>query len=165
FPDDPGCEDLDMQYMLGGSLLVAPIFNDQGEACFYAPQGQGKWISLLTNESYEGGRWYKQKFNEKTLPLLVKPNSIIVTGEHDDQTMYDYTKHPSIHLFEMQDGKVSTIITDNYGKKVATVTSEKSADKIVVTTENIEKFDLIIHRSDQYAVIMKDNQQKVEVDL
>lgn len=165
FPDDPGCEDLDMQYMLGDSLLVAPIFNDQGEACFYVPQGQGKWISLLTNESYEGGRWYKQKFDEKTLPLLIKPNSIIVTGEHDDQTMYDYTKHPSIHLFEMQDGKVSTIITDNYGKKVATVTSEKSADKIVVTTENIEKFDLIIHRSNQYAVIMKDNQQKVEVDL
>lgn len=165
FPDDPGCEDLDMQYMLGDSLLVAPIFNDQGKARFYVPQSKGQWISLLTGESYEGGRWYEQKFDEKTLPLLVRPNSILVAGEHDDQTMYDYSKHPVIHLFNIQDGKNSAVVTDNYGKKVATVTCEKINEKVVVTTDNIEAFDLVIHQSDHENVVMKNNQRQVKVDL
>jgi len=30
FPDDPGCDTLDRQYMLGGSLLVAPVFSPDG---------------------------------------------------------------------------------------------------------------------------------------
>lgn len=99
FPHDPGCEDLDMQYMLGSNLLVAPIFNDQGEATFYVPETKGKWINILTNENYSSG-WHKQKFDEKTLPLLVRPNSIIIMGRHDDQTMYDFTASPTINVYE-----------------------------------------------------------------
>ena len=32
FPDEPACETLDRQYMLGPSLLVAPVFSEEGEA-------------------------------------------------------------------------------------------------------------------------------------
>ncbi len=31
FPDDPTCDYLDRQYMLGPSLLVAPVFSHSGE--------------------------------------------------------------------------------------------------------------------------------------
>lgn len=49
FPTDPVCHYLDMQYMLGQALLVAPIFNASGEATFYLPEG--KWRNLLTGET------------------------------------------------------------------------------------------------------------------
>src|SRR3954449_860160 len=35
FPDDPGCAHLERQYMLGSDLLVAPVFNDEGEVSYY----------------------------------------------------------------------------------------------------------------------------------
>ena len=41
FPDDPAAEMLDRQYMLGDSLLVAPVFSEEGEASYYLPEG--KW--------------------------------------------------------------------------------------------------------------------------
>uniref|UniRef100_UPI0024091362 alpha-xylosidase n=1 Tax=Gracilibacillus dipsosauri TaxID=178340 RepID=UPI0024091362 len=44
FPDDPLCETLDRQYMLGDSVLVAPIFNEEGIGSFYLPKG--KWTHL-----------------------------------------------------------------------------------------------------------------------
>ena len=51
FPDDPGCLQLDRQYMLGGSLLVAPIFNDEGTVQYYLPTG--KWTNIISGEKIE----------------------------------------------------------------------------------------------------------------
>ncbi len=145
FPDDPGCEDLDMQYMFGSNLLVAPIFNDQGLATFYVPEGEGKWISFLTGKVYEGGRWYKEKFDDITLPLLARPNSVIVTSHYNDKTMYDYADHPIVNVYEMKDGKISTIITDNYGVKIGTIVVEKKDGQIKAYSDVVKNFDLIIH--------------------
>ncbi|GIL32788.1 alpha-xylosidase [Lactobacillus paragasseri] len=145
FPDDPGCEDLDMQYMLGSNLLVAPIFNDQGLATFYVPKAEGTWISILAGKAYEGGKWYKEKFDDITLPLLARPNSVIVTGRYNNETMYDYTDHPIVNVYEMKDGKISTIITNNYGEKLETIVVEKKDGKIKAYSDVVKNFDLIIH--------------------
>lgn len=58
FPGDRACETLDRQYMLGDSLLVAPIFNESGEAEYYLPDG--KWWNLLTGKTAVGGRWQRE---------------------------------------------------------------------------------------------------------
>ncbi|WP_305855744.1 TIM-barrel domain-containing protein, partial [Klebsiella pneumoniae] len=41
FAEDPNTHVLDRQYMLGNSLLVAPIMNEEGVGSYYLPQG--KW--------------------------------------------------------------------------------------------------------------------------
>ncbi|MDU4976557.1 MAG: alpha-xylosidase, partial [Hungatella hathewayi] len=46
FPEDRACEPLDKQYMLGDSLLVAPVFKESGEVEYYLPEGV--WVNLLT---------------------------------------------------------------------------------------------------------------------
>ena len=80
YPDDPACRYLDRQYMLGSSLLVAPIFRADGVAEYYLPQGY--WTNLLTNRVVEGGSWRREQMNFMELPLFVKANSIIpISGE------------------------------------------------------------------------------------
>lgn len=39
FPQEMGVKDLDMQYMLGDSILVAPIFREDSVGEFYLPEG------------------------------------------------------------------------------------------------------------------------------
>ncbi|MBQ8088505.1 MAG: alpha-xylosidase, partial [Clostridia bacterium] len=39
FPLDPACETLDRQYTLGDSLLVAPVFREDGQVAYYLPDG------------------------------------------------------------------------------------------------------------------------------
>jgi len=74
FADDRACDYLDKQYMLGDSLLVAPIFNSEGIADFYLPQG--KWISLITGVEVEGGSWRSEKHSYLSLPLYVRSEKI-----------------------------------------------------------------------------------------
>jgi alpha-D-xyloside xylohydrolase len=69
FPDDPTCRTLDMQYMLGSALLVAPIFDRSGEVTYYLPSGE--WRHLLTGETRQGGMWFKETYDFFSLPLWV----------------------------------------------------------------------------------------------
>jgi alpha-D-xyloside xylohydrolase len=69
FPDDPTCRYLDTQYMLGPALLVAPVFNPDGEASYYLPDGE--WRNLLTGEIAQGPGWRRKHHNYFSLPLWV----------------------------------------------------------------------------------------------
>ncbi|MDR2895083.1 MAG: alpha-xylosidase [Propionibacteriaceae bacterium] len=70
FPDDPACAGLDRQYMLGDSLLVAPVFTASGEVDYYLPDGQ--WTRLDSGEPVTGGRWVHETHSMMSLPLLVR---------------------------------------------------------------------------------------------
>ncbi len=70
FPEDPTCAYLDRQYMLGDSLLVAPVFSADGSVKYYLPAGT--WYSLLTGESREGGRWFTENHGSLSMPIWVR---------------------------------------------------------------------------------------------
>jgi alpha-D-xyloside xylohydrolase len=69
FPDDPTCRPLDMQYMFGPALLVAPIFSPNSEVTYYLPEGE--WRHLLTGEIAHGPAWRKETYDYFSLPLWV----------------------------------------------------------------------------------------------
>lgn len=77
FPDDPTCEDIDTQYMLGDDLLVAPVFSEDGVARFYVPDdGTGQaWTNIITGAAYEPGKWYTEQYDYHTLPVLARPGT------------------------------------------------------------------------------------------
>ncbi|MEM2487478.1 MAG: alpha-xylosidase [Thermoproteota archaeon] len=102
FPDDPTCDYLDRQYMLGGSLLVAPIFSSDGIVDYYLPKG--RWTNFITNKIVEGGCWIREKHDYLSLPLMVRPGSIIPVGANDKRPDYDYADGVIFHIFELQEG-------------------------------------------------------------
>lgn len=77
FLDDPTCEDIDTQYMLGDDLLVAPVFREDGVARFYVPDdGTGQaWTNIITDTAYEPGKWYTEQYDYHTLPVLARPGT------------------------------------------------------------------------------------------
>ncbi len=70
FPDDYNCRYLDMQYMLGSALLVAPVFSPTGDVAYYLPEGE--WLNLLTGETAQGNCWRKEKHGYLSIPLWVR---------------------------------------------------------------------------------------------
>jgi alpha-D-xyloside xylohydrolase len=77
FPDDPACTYLDRQYMLGPDLLVAPVFDADGDVAYYVPAG--RWTRLLDGEAVEGPGWRRERHGMTSLPLLVRPGAAIAT--------------------------------------------------------------------------------------
>ncbi|OAB41069.1 alpha-xylosidase [Paenibacillus antarcticus] len=102
FPEDPGCRTLDRQYMLGDSLLVAPIFNEEGIAEFYLPSG--RWTSFVTGESVEGGSWRSEQHGFMSLPLYARQGSLVPVGAVNTKPDYDYVDGVEVHVFAPVEG-------------------------------------------------------------
>ena len=125
FTEDRNCQYLATQYMLGSSLLVAPIFNDKSMAEYYLPEGT--WTSLLTGESKEGGKWYKEHHGYLSIPLYVKENSIIALGACDSDPVYDYADGVTLKVYAVKDGctaRTTVYSVDNAVELKASVTNE-----------------------------------------
>jgi alpha-D-xyloside xylohydrolase len=138
FPEDPNSETLDRQYMLGESLLVAPIFNDRGMSAFYLPFG--KWTDFLTGEVVEGGRWIKKHYNYMSIPLFVRPNSIIAIGHNDLKPDYDYEDQVTFHLFELEEGKeASTAVFNIKGETAVKIAAIRENNEIEIVTKGVSK--------------------------
>jgi alpha-D-xyloside xylohydrolase len=116
FPDDPTSWYLDRQFMLGDSLLVAPIFEKSGEVEFYLPKG--RWTNFFTTETKDGPGWFKEKHEFDTLPLYVREDSILVLGKKGEtRTVYDYAEDVEVRLYQTSKGTKTTIV-DTEGEVV-----------------------------------------------
>jgi len=103
FPIDPACDYLDLQYMLGDSLLVAPVFTSDNTVNYYVPSG--RWTSLLNGNIVEGPGWMRETHSFLSLPLLVRPNSVIAMGSHTDRPDYDYSEGLTLRIYQLESGK------------------------------------------------------------
>jgi alpha-D-xyloside xylohydrolase len=131
FPADPSCLTLDRQYMLGPSLLVAPIFGDDGSVAYYLPAG--RWTSLITGSVVEGGRWQSERHGYQSLPLMVRPGSIVAVGAEETRPDYDYADGVTFHVFEPVDGVESTAaVISTEGREEASVSVMRTGDGVTI---------------------------------
>lgn len=134
FPEDKACDTLDRQYMLGDALLAAPIFKESGEVQYYLPDGV--WYNLLTGAKVQGGKWQKEVHDYHSLPLLVRPNTILSMGNNEKRPDYDYADGVTLLLSEFDEGAAAeTEIPDLQGNTVMKVSARKVQGVIEVTVE------------------------------
>lgn len=137
FPEDRNCAYLDKQYMLGDSLLAAPVFKASGEVEYYLPEG--RWIHLLDYRCLEGGKWRKEQYDYFSLPLFVRPDSVIVMGQCSENTVYDYTDHIMLYISSLTDQtEIKREIVDIYGNKKAAITVTRKKNQIFIRTEHLK---------------------------
>ncbi|WP_145135066.1 alpha-xylosidase [Paenibacillus sp. Y412MC10] len=138
YPQDPTCFTLDTQYMLGDSILVAPIFNKEGDVQYYLPEG--KWTNYLTGEVLEGNQWYSENHGYMTLPMMIKPNTLLAVGKEDSRPDYDYADGVSLHLFELGDGaSAQADIVNTLAEQELSVTASRSGNVIEVKASGAGK--------------------------
>lgn len=132
FPEDLTCETLDRQYMLGDSLLVAPVFKESGEVSYYLPEGV--WTDYLTGEIQEGGRWYTRVCDYFHLPLLVREGTILPVGIDEERPDYDYLSQTTLKLYQIKEGsRVRTTVPDIEGREAVCVEAVREQGEIQVS--------------------------------
>ncbi len=144
FPGDIAAEPCDTQYMLGGNLLVAPVFHADGHADYYLPQGN--WTHLLTGKVTEGGRWQRETHDFHSLPLMVRENTVLAMGSCDTRADYDYADGVTLHVYEPTDGELTLAIPDTQGNVDARYTLTVSGDAITVRTDTQKPYHVVLHR-------------------
>lgn len=114
FLDDPGCRNVDRQYMLGSALLVAPVFRQDHVVEYFVPDG--KWTNLLNGKQITGGQWRRETVDFMHLPLLVRQNTILPMSANEEQPQWRLADELTLNLFEIADGAdLSTRVASSDG--------------------------------------------------
>jgi alpha-D-xyloside xylohydrolase len=138
FPGDPAMDYLDRQYMLGESLLVAPVFHEDGQVQYFVPPG--RWTEFFTGEAIVGPRWVRETHDYLSIPLLVRPNTILPVGAHDDKPDYEYAEGVRLRIYELEEGRTAkTVVPNQAGKPALTVTAKRSGQTIAIAASGRAK--------------------------
>ncbi|MCP1103002.1 alpha-D-xyloside xylohydrolase [Aequitasia blattaphilus] len=138
FEEDMATRYLDMQYMLGDSILVAPVFSETKEVDYYLPEGN--WTHLLTGEERAGGKWYRDQYDYFSLPLYVRENTLLPIGAVEDKTDYDFAEGVEIQIYNLvEDRKAMCEVTDVKGNVVLKTEAVKSGNRITITSNTLTK--------------------------
>lgn len=139
YTDDRTCGYVDKQYMLGDSLLVAPIFSEDGMAEYYLPEGV--WTSFFTGETVQGGRWMKEKHGYLSIPLMVKEGSVIALGDRDDRPDYDYADGVELRIYELKEDKpVTKSVYAADQSEDLKITAVKTGNSIILDVDAKKKY-------------------------
>jgi len=143
YQNDPVCPYLDKQYMFGESLLVAPVFNEEGVTKTYLPKAGGLWTNWYNNATSPGGEFIEETHDYFSLGLWVKPNSIVAVGSTDSKPDYNYAAGPVLHVFDVTNA--GTIVYGMDGREVLRVSAEKNDSVLKVSaSENHDGFLLLL---------------------
>ncbi|HVU36403.1 MAG TPA: alpha-xylosidase [Opitutaceae bacterium] len=129
FPGDPAADTLDRQFMLGDALLVAPVLSENGDVSYYLPEG--RWTHLLTGEVQSGGRWQRARHGFLSLPLFVRPATVLALGGSDDRPDYDLASAVTFRIYELADGaRADCVVPDRPGATGTTCTVERRGSEV-----------------------------------
>ncbi|KAF7789567.1 hypothetical protein EIP86_000513 [Pleurotus ostreatoroseus] len=124
---------LDRQYMLGSSLLVAPVFVHEGEESeYYLPAG--RWTSFFHPErTLVGPTWVKEVVPIDEIPVWVRPGSVLALGPAGTgRPDYAYAESVSLHAYELAEGQVVKVaVPVGKGREIAGVITVQMKENVV----------------------------------
>ena len=132
FPDDPACDALDRQYMLGESILVAPVFREDGRVDYYLPEG--KWTHLLDGRVAQGGRWMRETYDFMSLPVWVRENTLLPIGANEETADYDFAEGVEIRAYHVS-RPVEIEIPNRMGETALRVRARVEDGNLIVTSD------------------------------
>ena len=92
------------------------MFDDEGDVEFYVPAG--RWVGFLDGQVVDGPGWVRQRHGFHSLPLLVRPGSVLAVGSRADRPDYDDAVAPTFEVFGLADGgSTVTHLYDELGRE------------------------------------------------
>lgn len=122
FPEDPTSYYLDRQFMFGDSILIAPVFSEDGTVDFYLPKG--RWTNFITGEKVDGPCWRKETHSFLSIPMYVREGSLLVLGkEGEKRCVYDWTDEVEVRAYPPAGDSfhLSTVLFDEQGEELGVV--------------------------------------------
>lgn len=104
FPDDPETYTIEDQFLVGDSLLLAPVLKEGATSRrLYLPEGF--WYDYGSKEQIKGGCWVNYPVKLETLPLFVRAGSVIPWQSATSSS----AEKPSGHGLEVYPGPDTTV--------------------------------------------------------
>lgn len=142
YQNDPTVWDISDEYLLGDSILVAPITDPSNKRAVYLPEGT--WTDWWTGEQLAGRRWLDIEADIETLPLYVREGAIIPMGP-----VMQYVDEFKVKEIELRiapfkgDGKSTFTVPVNDEKVVVEYLAHAGKHTVKVGDSNV-RFNIVV---------------------
>lgn len=97
YPNDPNTWELDSQFMVGPSLMAAPLFAGERSRQVYLPAGV--WYDFWTHQRYKGGQSIEVSEDLDRIPLFVKNDTLLPMAEPVENVQPDTCFQITVNVF------------------------------------------------------------------
>ena len=111
YPDDKNVQDLQGQYLIGESLMAAPVTAGRHSADIYFPEGA--WYDFFTGERYEGGQKHHVEVPLERTPLYVKEGTLLPLARITQHTGDAASRTLDLRVYGKGDVQPATVYTDD----------------------------------------------------
>ena len=134
FEDDPRTEEISDQYLLGDSLLVAPVFDTSGRRSVYLPEGE--WVDWWTGERHEGAQTLDVSVPLERVPLYVRAGTVLPTREPIGCVPEGPPERLELRTY-LRDETATGAYFDESCDRMGTFTLERTTDGLAVTADSL----------------------------
>lgn len=152
YPDDLETANLNSEFLLGTSFLVAPVM-EQGAAIKKVYLPEGEWIDFNNPQTvFQGKHWIEYPVDLKTIPIFVKSGSIVPTmpvmqyiNEKQDYSLIleifpaATNKKAQFEIYE-DDGETNNYKLDVFVKRSVQCMSKKDLMEIIYSEKAMNGF-------------------------
>jgi alpha-D-xyloside xylohydrolase len=132
YQDDPATHRLDTQYLLGEDILVAPVFESEGEQDVYLPEGT--WTHRETGTRYDGKTTVSVHAPLDSLPVFYRGGSVIPLRD-PTQTIQPGTPTSLTYRATLADGHASGQFYDIDEAAMLSVDIDAGTDVMNITLD------------------------------
>lgn len=94
FPEDRNASCIDDEFMLGSSILVAPVLSEGMRRKIYLPEGN--WVYFYDGTEYTGGRWIEKSEGFNRVPAFVLKGSVLEMTDGKSDSVEGYLSLPRV---------------------------------------------------------------------
>jgi alpha-D-xyloside xylohydrolase len=154
FPKDPQVLGIGDQYLFGPAIMVTPVTSAGAtNRSVYLPAGSAPWFNFWTGETSPAGQRVDAAADVETLPLFVKPGSIIPMGPFLQYSSEKPADPIELRVYRGADGKFTF-----YEDEGDTYNYEKGKYATIPISWNDAKGTLEIgKRSGEFAGMLKEH--------
>ena len=160
YPQDEQACDIESEFLLGDSLLSAPIF-EQGATSRSVYLPAGSWFDYWTGEEYPGAGWSEVPAPLERWPLLVRGNTIIPGGPLMHYTDQLPTDPLNFTCYMAEDGLANYTLYEDDGATFAYLNRNFAQTSIacrvtggLAIVEIEERFDAYRPQREWYEVVV-----------
>jgi len=112
WPEDPQCWSIDDQWMMGDSILVAPVVAGQNKRKVYLPSGV--WYDFWTGEKRTGHQWVAVDVPLERVPVFVKDGTLLPLAQATLHTGDPQARDIEVSVYG--DGSQGAMLIEDDGK-------------------------------------------------
>ena len=136
FQRDRDAYDEDVNFMLGESLLVAPVVEEGADTkVVYLPDDGGKFYDFYSGEAFSGGTTVEMDVDESSIPLFLRSGAIIPVAENEISNLTN-DKVTDLTLIMVPDEDSSFVLYEDDGCSMEYEKGAYNATAISMFTTN-----------------------------